>query len=170
MPSLPSTSIDPPDVRAPVVAAAAAFAAAWVVVLIALSPPVLDPGIRLAVMHAFATICHQMPDRTFHVDAVPLALCHRCLGVFAGLAMGAGIGLTSRASRERAYRHAGGFIVVALVPLALDWTLDVVGLIRNTTASRFATGAVFGLLLGVLLIAALRTKTQVSPYAATDQQ
>lgn len=168
MPSLPLTSIDPPAAHAPVATAVAALAAAWFVVLTALSPPLLDPGIRLAVMNAFATVCHQMPDRTFHVDAVPLALCHRCLGVFAGLAVGAGIGLLSRATRERAYDHAGGFIVAALIPLVLDWTLDVVGLIRNTTASRLATGALFGLLLGALLIAALRTKTRASPYAAAD--
>src|SRR5688572_13028305 len=36
----------------------------------------------------FSFICHQIPDRTFHIGEHPLAVCSRCFGVYFGLLMG----------------------------------------------------------------------------------
>jgi hypothetical protein len=33
----------------------------------------------------FAPVCHQIAGRSFHLHGVPLAVCARCLGIYAGV-------------------------------------------------------------------------------------
>lgn len=38
-----------------------------------------------SLIHAlFAAVCHQLPERSFMVWGQPVAVCHRCLGLYAG--------------------------------------------------------------------------------------
>jgi uncharacterized membrane protein len=103
-------------------------------------------------MALFDPFCHQLPDRSFALAGVPFALCHRCFGVVAGLAAGA----VAAPALARLLDPAGGrglpALAVAAVPMALDWLLDVAGVWTNTPVSRFATGVVFGLAAGALLV------------------
>ena len=42
-------------------------------------------------------ICHQIPDRTIHIDGTPLPLCARCTGIYLGALMGlTGLALLKR--------------------------------------------------------------------------
>jgi hypothetical protein len=48
--------------------------------LLAVCVAPLFPALYLA----FAAVCHQSPDRCFHFYGLPLAVCARCLGIYAG--------------------------------------------------------------------------------------
>lgn len=69
-----------------IAAAVAAAALGWVAALIA--APLLTPPIAGLLYAAGALICHQIPERSFHVAAFQLPVCARCLGLYAGGAMG----------------------------------------------------------------------------------
>lgn len=64
----------------------ALVATGWLILLIAApSLPAVLAGILYA---AGSLICHQIPERSFHLDAFQLPVCARCLGLYAGGAVG----------------------------------------------------------------------------------
>lgn len=94
----------------------------------------------------FAPLCHQTPGRCFVLNGHPLAVCGRCLGIYAGFA--AGIIL---------YPFVRGFARVALppvrmlilltLPMALDAAGGILGAWRTPIGLRFATGFAWGTIL-----------------------
>src|SRR6056297_1218175 len=51
----------------------------------AVLPPFVGPDAEHALRVGFQHLCHQLPGRSFEVGGVPLAVCHRCVGIYAGL-------------------------------------------------------------------------------------
>lgn len=145
---------------------AVALAAAVGVVGLAVLPPFVGETVRAVVMHAFAGVCHQLPARSAHLGGVPLALCDRCLGIYSGVALGILAYPVIPALADRMYRRAGLMLVVALVPLALDWAGPVLSAWPNTPWSRAVTGAVFGVMAGVLVARAAARFNRASPADA----
>jgi uncharacterized membrane protein len=93
--------------------------------------------------YAYGTVCHQVSDRSFHVDGRPLAVCARCFGIYAGYLVGlTAYPLARRLDRTDTPRRA--WLALALVPVAVDLIGGVIGAFENTHASRFATGALAG--------------------------
>ncbi len=136
---------------------------------LAASPPVVGGEAGVWIHHAFSVACHQIPERTPHLASGPIALCHRCSGILAGLVLGIAaapllsarvLGLVNR-SRQ------GRWLLAALAPTAADWALGALGLWSNTPVSRVATGLIFGMAAGVILAAnLLRTQpNQTHPLA-----
>jgi uncharacterized membrane protein len=68
---------------APAVALLASF---WLVLLTA--APLLAVPVSGMLYAGGALICHQLPDRSFHLHGVQLPVCARCLGLYAGAALG----------------------------------------------------------------------------------
>lgn len=62
------------------------MAAAWLLLLVA--APFLTTPVAGALYAAGALICHQLPDRSFHLQGSQLPVCARCLGLYGGAAMG----------------------------------------------------------------------------------
>lgn len=129
-----------------------AVGAALLLVAGALAPPFLEEGARHLVRQAFAPVCHQMPGRSFAIGGVPLAVGHRCFGIYAGVLAGTlAWPLLSAPFQQKVGRRAGGLLVIAGVPAALDWGLGLVDWWANTTLTQTATGALLGVALGLLL-------------------
>ena len=115
---------------------------------------------------AFAPFCHQMPARSPHVHGVPLALCHRCFGIVAGLAAGVASGpLAPGLLRRLASVHPLAVLSAAVVPTSADWLLGVTGMWANTGASRLATGALFGVAAGLVLVVSVLAVPLTRPTA-----
>jgi uncharacterized membrane protein len=108
------------------IATAAAFAAG--------SAGVVPAAFALAVYFVGHLICHQLPARSFQLAGVPLPVCARCTGIYAGAAAVA-IMLALRSPRDRAVvpvnptAHARRVLAIALLPTALtlvyEWTTGV---------------------------------------------
>jgi len=98
----------------------------------------------------FSPVCHQDPARSFAVFHFPLAVCHRCCGIYTGLLLASLLPLDFRA-----FFHDPGkrrrLVGAAAAPLLLDVVLPHTGLWTNTQSSRFLTGLIFGAMAGVLL-------------------
>ncbi len=130
-------------------------------------PPFVSPSVRALLMAAFAPVCHQLPDRSFWIDGVQLAVCQRCYGIYTGLFLGSLLLPLLGAGAQWIYRKAPLVLSVALLPPALDWGLQLVHLWHNTPFSRTLTGLWFGLGAGLLLTTTLcRTPRNLQPQPA----
>ncbi len=123
-----------------------------VVLLVAVVlPPFVSAEVRQAIMLVFSTVCHQMPERSPFIDGVQLAVCHRCVGIYAALAA-APIGFLMLQRWDPVInRSARWLILLALGVPGADWLGDMLGMWSNTALTRSATGAVFGLIVGYFL-------------------
>ena len=125
--------------------AAAAVAAAGVG-LVLLAPLLRAEGwplLSLAVYKGFASACHQMPERSFHLWGSPAAVCARCLGLYAGVLAGVLAYPLARGVVRTDVPHRVWLLLAAL-PTSIDFVLGVTGVWENTHWSRFLTALVLG--------------------------
>ena len=88
--------------------------------LLALSPAWLrahgDAISALAVVAFFSKLCHQRPDRVLYLFGAPTAVCLRCLGTYAGAALG---GLLF-VSRNTALRGLSAALLLNVIDVAAE--------------------------------------------------
>lgn len=126
-----------------------------VVLVLALLPPFVGPGLRHALMQGFDLTCHQLPERSFQIGGIPLALCHRCTGVVVGLLIGTTALSLFRKADGFLSAHLRTLLLLAVIPMVVDWGLEALSLWSNTPFSRFASGSVFGIIAGYAFARAL---------------
>ena len=81
---------------------------------------------------AGAVICHQQPDRSFHVAGIPMPVCARCFGLYAGASAGAVAVLLWVLARGRGAARAPMLPLTRLrmlvlssgVPTLVLWTVE----------------------------------------------
>ena len=95
------------------------------------------------IYRAFGFLCHQIPERSFHLEGHALGVCARCTGIYSGFAASVLFYPIVR-SLKRADSPSRLWLLVACVPIAVDFALGFFGIWENTHLSRFATGAIFG--------------------------
>jgi len=101
------------------------------------------PSFALTVYKGFSFVCHQIPERSFHVAGGQFAVCSRCTGLYAGFAAAALVYPLGRSlKRTNAPRRL--WLILAAAPLAIDFALGYFAIWPNTHLSRFATGALLG--------------------------
>ena len=137
------------------------------VAALAVAPPLVGGAAGDVIHHTFSAVCHQVPERSPHLAGGPIALCHRCSGILAGLIVGVAVVPALAAGwRQRLASGAQvGWLGAAVAPTAVDWLLGATGVWANTPASRLLTGAFFGLVAGVILGANLFVSRPPSPSA-----
>jgi uncharacterized membrane protein len=118
------------------------------------------PSSLAAIVYGIGSVlCHQRPERSFHLWSVQLPVCARCTGIYVGAAGAALAGLASRASRAqtpRAARRVFPPLVVlilaaspALATLIYEWTTGAMPANGIRAASGVVLGgAVMAVLLG----------------------
>ena len=75
-------------------------------------------------------VCHQRPERSFHLDGRQLPVCARCTGLYLAAPLGlAAVMLMRRrgAADDRAYRRWRVAIVAAAVPTVISVGLEWIG-------------------------------------------
>jgi len=95
---------------------------------------------------AFAPLCHQIPDRCFHLGGHPLAVCGRCLGIYAGFAAGLLLYPLVRGFRRLAVPPAWLFAALT-APMAIDAGAGLLGVWQGPIGLRLATGFAWGTVL-----------------------
>lgn len=114
--------------------------------LIVVAPVAAATGhgdVALGIYRAFGTLCHQLPERSYFIDGHKLAVCSRCTGLYAGFAITLLIYPLIRSLRN-ATTPPLIFLILAAIPLAIDFSLTFFGVWENTHTSRLLTGALLG--------------------------
>ena len=50
---------------------------------------IVVPSLAPTMTHVFHSVCHQLPERSLIVGGVPMIVCSRCAGLYAGVVIGA---------------------------------------------------------------------------------
>jgi uncharacterized membrane protein len=105
-------------------------------------------------------ICHQIAERSFHLDGAQLPVCARCLGIYAGAAMGALAASAGGASR-RVLPAPRLFLFIALaaaLPTAFTVTLEWAGFWAPSNAARALAGVPLGLAAAAIAMRAITAR------------
>ena len=100
-------------------------------------------GVAAAIYHAFAPLCHQRADRSYFIEGHQFAVCARCTGIYAGFAFTLLLYPLFRSLRNTATPPLN-LLILAALPLAIDFSLTFFGFWENTHTSRLLTGALLG--------------------------
>jgi uncharacterized membrane protein len=93
-----------------------------------------------AIYSGFGYVCHQIPERSFHLAGHKFGVCSRCTGLYSGFALAALVYPFVR-SLKRTDTPRILWLFVAAMPLAIDFSLGYFNIWQNTHLSRFMTGA-----------------------------
>ena len=96
-----------------------------------------------SIYKAFSFVCHQIPERSFHLAGYKFAVCSRCTGLYSGFALAVLIYPIVRSLRQTETPSIV-WLFLATVPLVIDFSLGYFSIWQNNHASRFATGALLG--------------------------
>lgn len=133
--------------RRPLVFWAVSTATVMVVVALVVVAPLLAASghaeLAQVVYRAYAILCHQLPERSYFIDGHKLAVCSRCTGVYAGFAFTLLLYPLIRSLRTTT-TPPRSWLLLAAVPLAIDFGLTFAGIWENTHTSRLLTGALLG--------------------------
>lgn len=138
-------------------AALSAVACFWAVV-IATAPSALHShtfAAPAALVYAGASrICHQRPERSFHLAGTQLPVCARCAGLYFSAAVGALGGWVSGRRRWRASARTA--LVMAAAPTAISWLLEHLGGVPMSNGLRALAALPLGGVAGWLFVQMLR--------------
>jgi uncharacterized membrane protein len=98
------------------------------------------PAFASAIYKTFSFVCHQIPERSFHLAGHPFGVCSRCTGLYTGFAVAALVYPLARSLR-RTDTPSRVWLVLATLPLVIDFALGYFSIWENTHLSRFLTGA-----------------------------
>jgi uncharacterized membrane protein len=101
------------------------------------------PGLAFAIYRAFGTLCHQIPERSYFIEGHQFAVCARCTGIYAGFAFTLLLYPLVRSLRNTT-APPRSLLILATLPLAIDFSLTFFGFWENTHTSRLLTGALLG--------------------------
>jgi uncharacterized membrane protein len=126
-----------------------------------------------AIYRGFSVLCHQRPDRSYFIDGHEFGVCSRCTGIYFGFALTL-LAYPLVRSLRTTTTPARKWLLLAALPLVIDFSLTFFGLWENTHTSRLVTGlllgsvAVFYVMPGIadLSLRALQTAGSTTPSAA----
>src|SRR5260370_21658576 len=107
------------------------------------------------IYRAFSFVCHQIPERSFHLAGHQFAVCSRCTGLYTGFAVAALVYPLAR-SLQRTDTPSRLWLLLATLPLVIDFSLGYFSIWENTHLSRFFSGpllssvAVFYIMPGLI--------------------
>lgn len=102
----------------------------------------------------FGYICHQNSARSLHLGNHAFAVCSRCFGIYFGLLIGFAAYPLFR-SVENVEPLSRFWLFIAMIPMAIDWSLTAFGIWENTHLSRFSSGFILGAACAVFLVPAV---------------
>jgi uncharacterized membrane protein len=138
--------------------ALALAATGWVTVL-AVAP--LLPVPLAAVMYLFGSlICHQLADRSFHLDGAQLPVCARCFGIYVGAAL-ATLSRLAAGSDPRTTRPRGltprMMLAAGAVPTLVTVLFETMGLWSTSNVVRAVAGLPLGAAVAFVVTGAVAT-------------
>ncbi len=111
------------------------------------------PAAAVFVRAAGALVCHQRPERSFHLAGSPLPVCARCLGLYLSGALGA---LAGWFGRPREPRRARVLLAACALPMVISVGVEWAGLAASSNQLRAVSALPLGGLAGWLFVRMLR--------------
>jgi len=111
-------------------------------------------SISAPIYRFFSYICHQIPERSLHIENHQFAVCSRCFGVYFGLFFGFFIYPLFR-KIDDIEPLPRIWLFLAMIPIGVDWSLGAFGIWENTHLSRFITGLILGAACAIYIVPAL---------------
>ena len=114
--------------------------------LIVVAPVAAASGhgeVAKAIYGGFAIFCHQLPERSYFIGGHQLAVCARCTGIYGGFMFTLLLYPLIRSLRNPVLPPRS-WLLLATIPLAIDFSVNFFGFWYNTHTSRLLTGALLG--------------------------
>lgn len=110
-----------------------------------------------------ARVCHQRPDRSFHLGGVPLPVCARCFGLYLSGAVGAvaAWGVPADAQSIPGAARARMIFLAAALPTIATVALERFGLAAFSNLARAIASFPLGAAAGWLFVRMLRVEAPV---------
>jgi uncharacterized membrane protein len=102
-------------------------------------------------------ICHQRPERSFHIAGVQLPVCARCAGLYVSGSFGA-LAAWSGARRPRMPRRTRQLLLLAAIPTAVTFAAELTGLAHPSNAARALAALPLGAAAGWVFVRSLRAE------------
>jgi uncharacterized membrane protein len=140
----------------------AALSTGWVLTIGATPTIAQAPGVWAVVASlayvAGSVVCHQQPERSFHLAGVQLPVCARCTGLYIGGALGVLTWLIWRRARRPSPIaidpiRAALALAIASAPTAITVATAVAGIWDLSNASRATLALPLGFTAGAVLAA-----------------
>jgi uncharacterized membrane protein len=130
-------------------------AVTWLALLIV--APIL-PVQAAGILYAFAShLCHQRPERSFHLFSAQIPVCGRCFGIYAGAAVGLLVPLHVFGRKRRSWRSPRMLVLVGAAPTAMTVLMEWSGAWSGSNTVRAAAGAWLGAAVGLVVAQAAAT-------------
>ncbi len=128
---------------------------AWLSAIV-LAPYLKSRGIPLGkfISFCFSPVCHQIPERSFFLFGHALAVCARCLGIYAGFLAGLGLYPFLRGFTKVRLPKTKLFLALSL-PIVVDTVGNFLGLWGTSNILRLFTGFLWGLILPLYFVTGL---------------
>lgn len=94
----------------------------------------------------FRGVCHQLPDRSFHINSVPMAVNTRCFGIFSGL-LAAWIWVPYLIDITKGEKWPGYFLGITVFVHVIDFLAGQLSVWNSSNFSRFFLGIFLGIAL-----------------------
>jgi len=118
----------------------------WLSAIVAAPLLAADSTLLPGLLYAFFDpVCHQIAERSFHLAGEPLAVCHRCTGLYVGLIVGLLLAPLLSQARDWILEEPRRLLIF-VVPVLLDWVWP-----GNVPLTRFLTGLIATLPVATLL-------------------
>lgn len=140
-----------------------AVAAFWAVAIL-LSPLLVHRGRGITAMlpagvyETARLVCHQRPERSFHIAGVPMPVCARCSGLYLSGAAGALLAWARRRPRRVPPGSWRLTVALAALPMAASVAGEMAGLIPSSNISRLISALPLGAAAGWIFVGALRAE------------
>ena len=130
-------------------------AASWLALLVA--APVLPVPLAGTLYALGSHICHQRPERSFHLLAAQLPVCARCVGIYAGAGAGSLLALGSRIRLRLETLSPRMLLIGGSVPTVLTLLLEWSGAWGASNGVRAAAGLPFGAVVALVVAQGVAT-------------
>lgn len=107
-----------------------------------------------------SSVCHQIPERTIHINEMPLPICARDAGIYLGVFIVMVYCIIRRRLQADKPPSIAVSIVLAvlMIPMMIDAVSSYASIRQTNNTIRFVTGIFFGMSIAVFLIPAANYK------------
>jgi uncharacterized membrane protein len=108
----------------------------------------------------FSPVCHQIPERSFHISGYPLAVCARCTGIYGGFLLGVLIYPIFK-RLEKSALPPRWILVVGILPTIIEMIVSKFKIIDSNPIFSGLSGLILGCIVSFYVLPAVFELTEI---------